>query len=324
MTRFSAWALFFVAVCGGVASASAADKVDVAVQGAGFEVTINGQPFTGLHNDLGPKPILFPITGPTGKAMTRAYPMENVKGEKQDHPHHRSLWFTHGDVNGLDFWAEKEGHGNIEHVEFTAVERGSNVSVTETCKWVAPDKVVHLTDTRVYGFSTAPDGSRIIDFDITLQAPADKSVKFGDTKEGTFGIRVPTVLDVDKKQGGKIVNSAGKTDADAWGQPAAWVDYSGVIEGEKVGVTIMNHPSSFRYPTTWHVRTYGLFAANPFGLGAFPSKLKDDGSVTLAPGKSMTLRYRVLLHKGDASEAKLDEAFKAYSQVEKPKAEQPE
>ncbi|HEY1065242.1 MAG TPA: PmoA family protein [Pirellulales bacterium] len=325
MSRLGMWMLVAAALLAApFHQAQGADEFGLTVRDSSFDVTLNGQPFTSLHNDLGPKPILFPIIGPTSKPLTRSYPMEDVAGETKDHPHHRSLWFTHGDVNGVDFWAEKEGNGKIEHEAFTEITRGHALAITEACRWVAADKTVHVQDVRTYGFALAPDGSRIIDFDITLKAPAEKPVKFGDTKEGTFGVRVPSVLDVDKKLGGKITNDKGETDAKAWGQPAAWVDYSGVIDGEKVGITIMNHPTSFRYPTTWHVRTYGLFAANPFGLGSFPSKLKEDGSVTLAPGKSLTLRYRVLLHKGDATDAKLAEAFKAYSQVEKPKVEQPE
>ncbi len=109
---------------------------------------------------------------------------------------------------------------------------------------------------------------------------------------------------VDAKRGGKIVNSRGQIDAAAWGRPAAWVDYHGPIDGQTVGITIFNHPSSFRYPTYWHVRTYGLFAANPFGLHEFPGSKNANGSLTLARGKSVTFRYRVLLHRGDEKQGK--------------------
>ena len=121
---------------------------------------------------------------------------------------------------------------------------------------------------------------------------------------------------MESQGGGKIVNSEGQTDREAWGKQAPWVDYHGPVDGETVGIAIMNHPSSFRYPTYWHVRTYGLFAANPFGLHNFVSRDKD-GSHTLQPGESMTLRYRVLLHKGDTEQAQIAEAFKKYAAVEK-------
>jgi hypothetical protein len=135
---------------------------------------------------------------------------------------------------------------------------------------------------------------------------------FGDTKEGSFGIRVPTSMDVDqanKKPGGHIVNSRGDSDAKAWGRPAEWVDYSGPVNAKTVGVTIMNHPSSFRHPTHWHVRTYGLFAANPFGLAAFYNDKSKDGSHTVPTGESLVMRFRVLFHTGDAEGAQPAKAY---------------
>ncbi len=136
---------------------------------------------------------------------------------------------------------------------------------------------------------------------------------FGDTKEGSFGIRVPESMTVDAKRGGRIVNSDGKTDQAAWGQPAAWVDYHGPVEGETLGIAILNHPSSFRYPNRWHVRTYGLFAANPFGKKEFGASDGPGGEATLARGETLTLRYRVILHQGDEKEARIAEAFDAYA-----------
>ena len=77
-----------------------------------------------------------------------------------------------------------------------------------------------------------------------------------------FGLRVATSMDVTSKKGGKIINAEGIENTPAWGKPSPWVDYTGPVGGKTVGVAIFNHPSSFRYPTTWHVRDYGLFAAN--------------------------------------------------------------
>jgi hypothetical protein len=106
-------------------------------------------------------------------------------------------------------------------------------------------------------------------------------------------------------------------DGKAWGQPAAWVDYQGPIDGKTVGIAIFNHPSSFRYPTYWHVRGYGLFAANPFGLHDFSGGEKGKGRATISRGASMTLRYRVLFHAGDEREGKVAERFSAYAKESK-------
>ena len=132
-----------------------------------------------------------------------------------------------------------------------------------------------------------------------------------------MAIRVAGTMKVDAKKGGRIVNSEGQTDGDAWGKPAAWVDYHGPVDGQTVGVAILNHPGSFRYPSYWHVRTYGLFAANPFGLRDFKRSGNVDGSHTLAPGESFTLRYRFLFHRGDEKAGKVAEAFAVYSKEAK-------
>lgn len=294
-------------------SPAAAAEFTVTKYDAGVKIDIDGQPFTEYHTLNGAKPFLWPIIGPTGVEMTRTYPMRlGLNGEKADHPHQRSLWFTHGEVNGVNFWAETPGHGTTVHREWVTVEGGPQATLVSRNDWVGPDAKKHLEDERKLVFRSGPD-SRSIDFDITLKATAGP-VKFGDTKEGSFGIRVPTVMDVNSKQGGKIVNSAGQTDDDAWGQAAPWVDYHGPVGGETVGVAILNHPQSFRYPTYWHVRTYGLFAANPFGLHDFKKSPDVDGSHTIPAGDSITLRYRVLFHRGDEKSAAVAEAFKAYAE----------
>jgi hypothetical protein len=118
---------------------------------------------------------------------------------------------------------------------------------------------------------------------------------------------------VDAGQGGKIVNSEGNTDRDAWGKQAAWCDYHGPVKGNVVGIAILNHPQSFRFPTYWHVRTYGLFTANPFGLSNFVRAEKGAGAASLAQGDSFTLKYRLLIHKGDEREGRVAEAFARYA-----------
>ena len=124
---------------------------------------------------------------------------------------------------------------------------------------------------------------------------------------------MPSSSCAEQDGGGTIVNSNGQTDADAWGKRAAWVDYSGPVLGETVGIAVLNHPESLRFPTYWHVRTYGLFAANPFGQRDFLGASAQDGSLSLRQGESFSMHFRVILHAGDAGAANLAEAFEQYA-----------
>jgi hypothetical protein len=289
---------------------AAAAELSVEQTPRGVTVKVDGQPFTEYLTKSGSKPILWPIFGPTGKRVTRNWPMEEgVTGETDhDHVHQRSLWFTHGSVNGIDFWSE--GKGRIEHREFVKVAGGPQAVIVTRNDWLSPDgSKLQCQDERTLVFGADAD-RRWIDFEIAIKATAGPVV-FGDTKEGSFGVRVASSMRVDSKQGGHIINSDGKADGAAWGKPAAWVDYHAPVEGETLGIAILNHPSSFRFPTYWHVRGYGLFAANPFGLHDFTGT--QNGEYTLPAGETMKLRYRVLLHKGDETAGRVADAFADFS-----------
>ncbi|MDO4570673.1 MAG: PmoA family protein [Planctomycetia bacterium] len=265
--------------------------------------------FTEYRFRDGQNPIFWPIIGPTGEKMSRSYPMEEgVPDERRDHPHHRSLWFTHGEISGVNFWHTSDEAGIIEHVEFSSLEPPT---MRVKNSWKDREGRVVLSDERSITFG-ADDLGRWIDFAILLSA-SNGDVVFADTKEGTFGFRVPGVLDVDRRKGGKIINSEGLVDDAAWGKRAAWVDYNGVMNEKPVGIAIMNHPQSAFYPTYWHVRTYGLFAANPFGVGDFTKQKGHPGEYTLPKGQTLRLMYRVYFHAGDESEGKVAENFEKYS-----------
>ena len=307
--------LSFPILFGAVAVLAAADLLaaDLTAERSANRVAvkIGGEPFAEYVTDFNGTPIVWPIIGPTGKPMTRADPMAEQPHERKDHVHHRSLWFTHGNVNGLSFWHRE----TIKHREFVKIRSGKNAVIVTRNDWLGPGGKKVCEDRRTLTFGT--DGhARWIDFDITITA-SDGPVKFGDTKEGTMGVRVAGTMKVDAKLGGRIVDSEGRTDADAWGKRAAWVDYHGPVDGQTVGVAILNHPGSFRFPTYWHVRTYGLFAANPFGLHDFERRKNIDGSHTLSAGETMSLCYRIPLHRGDEKSGKVAEAYAAYAKETK-------
>jgi len=300
-----------------VVSLPGAAKVTAQRSQHGATVKIDGLPFTEYILQSGTKPILWPIFGPTGKRMTRDYPMEMETTETKDHPHHRSLWFAHGSVNGIDFWMETPTGktGTIVHRKFVKLASGTEAQIVTENDWLGSDGKRICEDLRRLTFGVWGD-SRWIDFDITLRA-SEGPVTFGDTKEGTLGLRIADSLRVDSKQGGQIVNSLGQTNLAAWGKRADWVDYNGPLDRQTVGIAIFNHPQSFRHPTGWHVRTYGLFAANPFAQRGFTGKESVAEPCILPQGKDIALRYRIFLHRGDDKAGKVAEAFTDYVKLNK-------
>lgn len=324
-------------------------------------IRIDGKLFTRFMPNVDGTPILWPILSEAGSLMSRSLPMIErtdpanepdselkniyrngqigVIAERNDHPHHRSLWFTHGDVNGVDFWALDKGT-SIRTEEILRLEKtdDNRVLLATRDRWTDDKKGVDLAeDVRTMTFGTLPATSiRFIDYDIELTALVD-SLTFGDTKEGTFGYRTPGTMDVDARQrdpkwGGKIVNAEGLADGEAWAKRSGWVDYSGPVpkrltdeELDRLGaataenlplteggVTIMNHPAGFRAPSWYHVRTYGLFAVNPFGIHDFEPDSGVSGKETLSKGEKLVFRYRVLIYDGRLSPEEIARFYDDY------------
>ena len=294
-----------------------------------ISVEVDGKPFTEFFvGASAPKPYLHPLRSASGKPVTRFYPMETVAGESHDHPHHRGLWFTHGIVNGYDFWANEEsqkgegkGKGRVVLKKVNDLKSGKKSGlVAATFDWEDPKGKALLTESRTMTFYSDKT-LRTIDFDITLTAK--EQVKFGDTKEGTFAIRLAAGLEEKEKKSlaspprtGTMVAADGRKGEKAvWGKRSPWVDYAGELEGEKLGVAIFDHPSNPKHPTYWHSRSYGLFAANIFGEHDFYSDKSRDGGLTLGPGETMRFRYRVVIHPGDNADAGIAQMYEKWAKA---------
>jgi len=281
-------------------AATATNGVKITQEDGELRVEVGGRLFTEYHYQGVSRPFLYPILGPGGAAMTRDWPMKESPGEERDHPHHRSFWWAHGEINGTDFWSETPRAGKTVHEKFTQIKSGKKLGVIRSRnKLVALDGTVVATDERtlrIHGDAAAP----VVDFEVTVHA-SHGQLTFGDTKEGTMALRLAESMRLvrDKKPGpGHIVNSEGDRDGDTWGKRAKWCDYSGPVGGQTVGVAIFDHPRNPRYPTWWHVRDYGLFAANPFGIHDFEKKPPGTGNLVVPAGKSITFRYRFYFHSG--------------------------
>jgi len=298
-----------------------------------IDVSIGAKPFTAYYfSPETPKPYLYPLRSPGGIIITRGYPMVmSIPGESRDHPHHRSMFFAHGDINGVDFWGEAQfqPHAPVQaqgktytsedlpkgRTVFTKLEEALGGPDSGTLRAVfrllSANGRVLGSETQEYTFR-GDKSTRTIDCTFTITADHGTPLKMGDTKEGTFAIRVVKSL---QEPAVKMLNSEGAVgEKNIWGKRANWVDYSGVVGGERVGIAIFDNPHNLKHPTYWHARGYGLFAVNPFGEHDFSSDPNRDGSVTIAAGDSLTLRYRVLIHDGDAAEAKVAEAYTQYAE----------
>ena len=279
-------------------------------------VEIDGKPYADFFLSAdGNKPYVYPLRTASGILVTRHFPMEEFPGETKDHPHHRGMFFAHGEVNDYNFWATEAGVKNpkqarmaLKKVAETKDGKKSG-SVKAVFDGLDPQGKPIMTETRTITFYSDPK-LRIIDYENKIDAI--DTLKFGDTKEGTFGIRLATPLS--EARTGRMVNAEGQeTEKNVWGKRSPWVDYFGQVDGQTVGIAIMDHPSNPRHPTYWHARAYGLFAANIFGVRDFTGDKTQDGSLTLESGRSLRFRYRVVIHPGDVHALDLPAMYKQYA-----------
>lgn len=288
------------------------------------------------------KPFLWPVAAPGGTPVTRAWPIQTSASDATtDHVHQKSVWFCHGDVipeglalktasankadKGVDFWSEakdkdgKKRHGTIRCVKVELLPPADGaVTVVTWNHWLTADGEKILDEKRTITFRDTPEG-RLFSFTCELTAN-DYPIVFGDTKEGSFGVRVHDDLRTVAKAGGTVTPSDGKgatagakDNLALWGQVADWNDYSGTVGGKAVGLAVFAHPGN---PTksAWHTRAYGLMAANPFGRehSGFPSQKGKTELVRIEKGKSLTYRFAAYAHTGDVKSGKVAEAYEAF------------
>lgn len=270
--------------------------------------------FTTYHFDPAvARPYFHPVVGPEGRKVTRAFPMDpNVPGEEKDHPHHRSFWTAYGEVNDVDDWSEGAKHGWIRHQKFESRQDGPIFAgFSASSVWTSHDRKPVLDERRMIRVYNAGPGLRLLDYEVRLTA-AYEDIHYGDTKEGgILAVRVASTMD--GKRGGRIENSlGGVTEKQCWGKKAAWLDYSGTVDGGIVGIGMMDHPGNLNHPCYWHARDYGLVGTNPFARGAFEGG-KTEGHHQ-KKGDTLRFRYRVMIHPGTAREARVDDAYHAWVQ----------
>jgi hypothetical protein len=322
-----------LALMGGLLFASAAlaagDAVELLRKGDQVDVLIGGRLFTTYYFSFDvAKPYFQPLRSAQGTILTRDFPNgntippEHLKDPSLE-PHQRPMFFGHGNIDGIDFWGEAVfpqysddtvfGRATFRTLE--EIRGGADSGVLRAhFELAAPHGRVIADETQSFIFGGDPN-TRWIDCEVILVANHGSDLTLGDSKEGTFGIRLAKELN---SPPGHMVNSAGAEGEKAiWGKRADWVDYDGTVAGEELGVSVFDSPRSFRHPTYWHARGYGLLAANPFGWREFDKDQEKDGSWTVQQGKELKFRYRVFIHHGDYKQAKVAEAYQEYATHER-------
>lgn len=310
---------FLIGLCLTLSSATLRAATKLTEGPTSVKVEIDGKLFTEYRFLPGDdanfhRPFAYPVHAADGTAITSDQCVTNPK----EHPHHRSFWVSHGDVNGVDHWSHKAG-AKQKHIKFDKLDGDTLVQQLEWSGKTPADPAL-LKETRTLRFFALEDGTRAIDLTVTLTPAGKEAVTLKDTKEaGLCSARVHPEIGNnekgDKGRKGKLTLSTGATgEKSVWGKPAAWCDESGTINGKPYGIAIFDHPSNARHPTCWHSREYGLHAANCWGLHDFDkTKPAGSGDMKIDAGQSVTFKYRVLFHEGDAVSAKLDERYKDWA-----------
>lgn len=313
---------------------SQVDQVTLTQENGKVVVKVNNQLFTqylfGVTELQGcKKPVLFPILTSKGAPITRGYPLEPRSGERVDHPHHVGLWFNYGDVNGHDFWnnstavgpEHKGPFGTVVHTGILQMKSGKKqAQLIVTADWLDKDNATLLKEKTSFTFF-GDTTLRMIDRVTTLTA-LDNAISFKDNKEGMIAIRLARQLEHPSNKAevftdasgqatavpmldntgvtGHYRNSEGVEGDDVWGKRAIWMDLTGKIGDENVSLVIIDHSENVGYPTYWHARGYGLYAANPLGAKAFTNG-KEELNYVLPAGQSVTFRYRIAIASKDLS-----------------------
>lgn len=300
-------------------SALRATAVRVESTRAGYLRFVDGKMLVGEYRygaDV-VRPYLYPLYVDEGVGISRDWPLRPAApGESTDHVHHKGLYTAHGEVNGVDNWTEEPGCGRQVHRAFPALwSGGATAGFVESLEWTDARGKPNLDETRRAAFYASSGGSRLIDYTVTLHA-AYGPVVLGDTKEaGLLSLRLASSMEEQRPNGGKIINSLGAAgESETWGKRAAWCDYSGPIQSGRYGVTMMDHPANPRFPTYWHVRAYGLMAANCFGMHDFEGTEDRLDPLLMAAGESLTFRYRLYLHRGNGSADDIERRYHGFIQ----------
>jgi hypothetical protein len=281
-------------------------------------IEINGAPFSVLYFGRQVRmPHLHPLRSASGNTVTRGFPVESQPGDATDRPNHRGLTIgaqrVRGPATGLQarlfFWGENffdndpsnagPDKGAIVFKELTGVVNGDDRgTLSMVAHWISHNGQLWLIERRTMTFYSNPKDSRMLDVHLELEAV--EPLTFSDYQSNIIAVRL--ALPFDEHYGGRVVNAAGGVNEQGTrGRRSPWLTWTAMLrDGEKVGVSMFDHPSNLNYPTRWQVRAKGFFMANPFGGQVFarfdPTASNENGEHAMKRGDKLRLLYRLVIH----------------------------
>ena len=227
------------------------------------------------------RPYFANVKAPDGIQVTRTHPPVKGKDSTDHDTMHLGIWLGFGDVNGADFWRNR---ARVEQARFLEEPAGNSFAVLN--RFVAKGREICRQECR-YTFH-ALQGGTLLAIDVVFSSDSG-DLEFGEQEEMGLGLRAATSITVES--GGRMLDSEGRVnEKGVWGKRAEWCDYSGVVEGRRIGLTLMPAPSNGQ-PCWFHARDYGALVANPFGRRAGGPR-----SLRVKKGEKLRLRFGVFIH----------------------------
>jgi hypothetical protein len=205
-----------------------------------------------------------------------------------DHDHHRSIWFAHNKVLGIDFWGDRLPP-KVRQLDWLAyVDADDEAIAAMKLGWFdGHDPSPLMEQELVAAVRPGPsNGETILELQTSFK-PNAATLELAQTNFGFLAVRVAKNLSA-RFGGGRLTGADGKSGEPAlFGVANPWMDYSGPVPtGGEEGIAFLDHPSNVSYPSKWHVRDDGWMGAS----------VCRDRAIVLERDKPLTLRYLLYAH----------------------------
>ena len=253
-------------------------------------------------SEQSPRPCFFPLIGPeSGESLTRmGHP------GAPNHDHHQSVWFAHHKLLGIDFWSN-ESTARIRQQQWLVYEdRDDSAGLAVSLGWYDGHDAQPLLEQELVAFlKSGPGNGYTLETQSTFR-PVAEEIEFQQTNFGFFAVRVARSISAHFGGGDLTSSERVAGEADIFGRPARWIDYSGpmplpVADGSRAsvteGITYFDHPSNPGFPNSWHVREDGWMGCSACMHGPLQT----------SRARPLVLRYLLHIHSGEVNPGQADE-----------------